>query len=319
MPEDNKNMDPYKVLGVAKGADDDTIKKAYRQLAKEFHPDRHAGDAKAADRFKEISAAYNLLGSTGSRRRFDAGEIDEWGSERRRGATSESAAGAYSRTADWGRGSTANGKGADAGTKARPSDGEDFFSEFFGKKRGQRKGPASRGMDQTYNLSIDFLTAIKGGTANLTLKNDRAISVKIPAGVKQGQQIRLKGQGAPSARGGEQGDALVCLDIEPHAYFSRDGDDIRLEVPVTLAEAVLGGKINVPTPWGSVSVTVPRGSNTGTVLRLKDKGVIIDGKPKGHTYLTLKIVLPQSQDAELEAFAKRWTAGQKVNVRGAFK
>jgi len=307
-------MDPYKVLGVSRGADEDEIKKAYRQLAKEFHPDRHPGDARAAERFKEISAAYSVLGNRASRSRFDLGEIDAWGTDRRRSATSESAAGAYSRTAGWHR--TGHDAGARTGTRV---ESDDFFSELFGKKRTSRKDGVSRGMDQTYTLTIPFLTAVTGGTETLTLKTGKSISVKIPKGVKDGQQIRLKGQGAPSTRGGKNGDALVTLTVENHPYFRRRGDDIHIDVPVTLPEAVLGGRINVATPWGSVSVAVPKGSNTGTVLRLKDKGIATESGPRGHAYLTLKIVLPPKPDAELEAFARRWKAGGQETVRDGLK
>lgn len=297
-------MDPYKVLGVGRGADEDEIKKAYRQLAKEFHPDRHPGDARAVERFKEISAAYSVLGNKANRSRFDLGEIDAWGTARR-SATSESAAGAYSRTAGWNRRD-------DAGrTRAEP---DDFFSELFGRKRGAGTA-ASRGMDQTYTITIPFLVAVIGGTETLALRTGKTISVKIPKGVRDGQQIRLKGQGAPAARGGESGDALVTLSVSSHPHFRRQGDDIHIDVPVSLPEAVLGGRITVPTPWGNVSVTVPKGSNTGTVLRLKDKGIATDSGPKGHAYLTLRIVLPEKPDAELEAFARRWSAGKRANVR----
>jgi DnaJ-class molecular chaperone len=304
-------MDPYKVLGVGRGADEDEIKKAYRQLAKEFHPDRHPGDAKAAERFKEISAAYSVLGNKASRGRFDLGEIDAWGTARR-SATSESAAGAYSRTAGWNR---APGRDDASDTSRTRTEPDDFFSELFGRKRGAGKAAASRGLDQTYTITIPFLTAVTGGTETLTLRTGKAISVKIPKGVRDGQQIRLKGQGAPSSRGGENGDALVTLSVADHPHFKRQGDDIHIDVPVTLPEAVLGGRITVPTPWGNVSVTVPKGSNTGTVLRLKDKGIATDSGPKGHAYLALRIVLPDKPDAELDAFAKRWKAGNQANVR----
>jgi len=278
-------MDPYKILGVSRQADGGAIKRAYRRLAKDCHPDRHPGDAAMAERFREIAAAYAILGDDEARRQFDAGEA----LRERPNATSQSAAGAYRRTAHWGK-------------DERPDDRP--FAEFFGK--GRRGASRSRGLDQTYDLTIDFLTALDGGSALLALRDGRSVSVAIPKAVEAGSQLRLKGQGAPVEKG-ENGDALVTLHVTPHERFRRDGKDLHLDVPITVRDAVLGGRIMVDMPGRHLAVTVPKGANTGTRLRLKGKGAApAEGVP-GDAYLTLLVMLPKG-DAEFEAFVRKWSS-----------
>ncbi|HUN52435.1 MAG TPA: J domain-containing protein [Candidatus Sulfotelmatobacter sp.] len=292
--------DPYSVLGVARDATQDEIKKAYRKLAKQLHPDKNAGNTRIAERFKEVSAAHHILGDEKLRARFDRGEIDASGTER--GPT----AGFHRAYANAGR-TTA---GFDPGPGA-----EDIFADLFGSFRrgGGQRGFRARGADLKYALTVSFLEAARGGTKRLNLPGGKTLDVKIPAGIEEGQQIRLKGQGEPGEGGGAAGDALIEVQIEPHPFFVRKGHDVQVELPVGLGEAVLGGKIEVPTIDGMVSLTVPKGSNTGSTLRLKGKGIAdraAAGK-RGDQYVKLKIVLPEAPDAELERFVKGWNGSSK--------
>lgn len=298
--------DPYSVLGVARGASQDDIKKSYRKLAKALHPDRHPGDTATADRFKEVSAAYDLLGDAEKRARFDRGEIDAEGQER---GPRFHHAGAGGAAGD----DMFNGGFGFGG--AGPRGFEDIVGDLFGGMRGGRA--QARGRDRKYSLQIEFLEAARGGSRRLTLPGGKPLDVRIPAGIEDGQQIRLKGQGDPGANGTD-GDALIEVTVRPHPFFRREGLDIHMELPVSLAEAVLGGKVMAPTVHGDVSVTVPKGSNTGRTLRLKGKG-IRKGGTEGDQYVKLKLVLPDGEDPELEAFVKGWSRGQGHDPRGAMK
>ena len=301
--------DPYSVLGVARNATQDEIKKAYRKLAKQLHPDKNAGNARIAERFKEVSAAHHILGDEKLRARFDRGEIDAAGAER------GPAAGYHRAYANAGRGAGFESGPAGAGPGA-----DDIFADLFGAfRRGGARNFRARGADLKYGLTVSFLEAVRGGTRRLSLPGGKTLDVKIPAGIEEGQQIRLKGQGEPGDGGAPAGDALIEVQIEAHPFFVRNGRDIQVELPVGLAEAVLGGKIEVPTIDGMVTLTVPKGSNTGSTLRLKGKGVAdrADGK-RGDQYVKLKIVLPDAADAELERFAKSWTGGRNDHLRDHF-
>ena len=299
--------DPYQVLGVGRGASAEEIKAAYRKLAKSLHPDLNPGNKKIEERFKDVSAAYDLLSDADKKRRFDAGEIDPSGAERPQHA--------YYRTYADGR----------RGGKYRENMGaegfgfEDLISDLFrgtGARapggrggRGPGGGPqagSAGSQDVSYTLSVPFVDAARGGSMRLTLAGGRTLDVTIPAGMKDGETLRLKGQGAASP-GGAPGDALVELRIEPHPHFRREGFDIVLDVPVTLQEAVLGAKIEVPTIDGRVTVTVPKGANTGTRLRLKEKGAR-DRKTgtRGDQYIVLKLALPEDGDDALTKFAESW-------------
>jgi DnaJ-class molecular chaperone len=282
--------DPYTILGVKKDASQDEIQKAYRRLAKKLHPDLNPGDRGAEERFKEISAAYDLLGDQDKRARFDRGEIDASGMERPQQR--------YYR--DFAEG---GGYASDAGF-ADFAGMDDVLSQIF--TREGRTAVRMRGADAHYRLELEFLDAINGGKRQITLPDGLVLDLNIPPGTRDGQTLRLRGKGKPGMGGGPPGDALVEIEVRPHRLFTRKGDNIHLDLPISLDEAVLGGKVKVPTPWGSVSMTVPKWANTGTVLRLKGKGVLrIDGS-RGDEFVTLKVMLPEKPDPELENFVARW-------------
>jgi DnaJ-class molecular chaperone len=292
--------DPYSILGVAKTASADELKKAYRRLAKKHHPDLNPGNAESASRFKEISGAYDLLSDAEKRARFDRGEIDAAGQER--------ADASFYRAHAGGPGGAKYRSGADF-------DPSDIFADLFA--RGGRGGGGAefrmRGSDLSYALTVDFIEAAKGGSKRLSFSDGRTLDVNVPPGSESGQVLRLRGQGQPGMGGGPAGDALIEITVAPHAFFKRDGLNVLVEVPVTLSEAVAGAKITVPTIEGPVSMTVPAGSNTGTKLRLRGRG--IKGAVAGDQYITLKVVLPREQDAALQDFVKTWPA-RDYDVRG---
>jgi DnaJ-class molecular chaperone len=283
--------DPYTVLGVEKGASQDEIQKAYRRLAKKLHPDLNPGNKRAEDQFKEVSVAYDVLGDPDKRARFDRGEIDATGAERPKQHF-------YRDFADSG-----SPYASDAGF-ADFAGSEDILSEIFG--RAGRTTMRMRGPDVHYRLDLDFLDAINGGKRQITLPDGSVLDVNIPPGTRDGQILRLRGKGRPGVGGGPPGDALIEVEVRPHRFFTRKGDDIHVELPVSLSEAVLGGKVEVPTPSGAVTMTVPKWANTGTVLRLRGKGVPrVDGS-RGDELVTLRVVLPEKPDPELEKFVAHW-------------
>ncbi|WP_114394730.1 DnaJ C-terminal domain-containing protein [Oleisolibacter albus] len=301
---DVKSTDPYDVLGVARTADAAAIKTAYRKLAKRWHPDLNPGDAAAAERFKQISAAYDLLSDPEKKTRFDRGEIDASGQE-------QAPRGFYRDFAE-GPGGTAYGS-------EQPVFDEDLFADLFGGLGAGPRGAGGhrhrRGADVSYSLRIDFLDAVNGARRRLTLPDGRALEVTIPPGTQDRQTLRLKGQGQPGLGGGPAGDAYVEVHVQPHAWFTRKDSDIHLDLPVSLTEAVLGGKVPVPTISGEVMLTIPRGSNTGTVLRLRGRGVPGRGTdPAGDQYVRLKVLLPEGEDADLARFVEGW-AGRTYDVR----
>lgn len=305
--------DPYKVLGVAREASTDDIRKAYRKLAKEFHPDLHPGDRAAEERFKAVAAAHDLLGDPDKRARFDSGEIDAGGQERPEQKY-------YRHYADAGAGHPYHSNEGFADF----ADIGDVFSDLFGHARGAGRagGDESRGTfrvrggDARYSFAIDFLEAVNGAKRRISLPDGATLDLTIPAGVRDGQVLRLKGKGMAGIGGGPSGDALVEVHVRPHKLFRREGDDIHIELPITLAEAVRGAKIEVPTTSGPVTMTVPKRANGGTRLRLKGKGVAT-GKSGGHgdQYVTLKIALPDKPDDELAAFLARWESENPYNPR----
>lgn len=288
-----KVKDPYDILGVARTATSDDIQKAYRRLAKKLHPDLNPGDKKAEERFKELSLANDILSDETKRKKFDRGEIDALGAETPRQqyykdyASRAGADHAYQNPSGF-----ADFAGAD-----------DVFAELF--RRQAQQARRAKGADAHYRLSVEFLDAITGATRRLTLPDGGTLDVTIPPGIQEGQTLRLRGKGMPSAGEGEAGDALVEVTIRPHRFFTRVDDDIHVELPVTLAEAFLGASIKVPTPSGSVMLKVPKGSNTGTVLRLKGKGVARRAGA-GDELVRLKVVLPSGPDPELETFLNKW-------------
>ncbi|GGC49159.1 DnaJ C-terminal domain-containing protein [Chelatococcus reniformis] len=294
------DADPYELLGVARDASQKDIQQAFRQLAKKLHPDLNPGDKDAQGKFQAAAAAYDILGDEDKRGRYDRGEIDASGAERPQRRY-------YRDFADAGEATGAYGSGAGY---ADMGDADDILASFFARGGG-RRGFRMRGRDRHYHLDVDFLDAVNGATRRIVLPDGAALDVTIPGGSEDGQTLRLKGKGEPAPEGGEAGDALIEIAVKPHPRFTRDGDHIRLEVPISLVEAVLGGKVTVPTPTGAVSVTIPKGSNTGRVLRLKGKGVA----GRGDEYLTLRVMLPDAPDPELEAFAEGWAAGKAHNPR----
>ena len=295
--------DPYETLAVERSASPDVIQKAYRRLAKKLHPDLNPGNKESEERFKEVSDAYDLLSDAGKRARYDRGEIDASGAEKPRqhfyrDFASEAPPGHayenYSGFADF-------------------ADSDDILSELL--RRRSNVHVRARGSDVRYELPIEFLDAVTGAVKRLTLPEGGTLDVTIPAGIQNGQVLRLRGKGRPGLGEGEPGDALVEITIKPHSLFTREGNDIYTDLPITLSEAVLGGRVNVPTPTGSVTMTVPKGSNTGTVLRLRGKGVLRRDGGHGDELVRLKVMLPERPDAELEAFVAGWQGGKAYDPR----
>jgi DnaJ-class molecular chaperone len=289
--------DPYELLGVKKDASADEIQKAYRGLAKKLHPDLNPGNKNAEEQFKDVSAAYALLSDPEKRARFDRGEIDASGQERPQQRY-------YRDFADAG---ASHNYTNDAGF-ADFAD-EDLLSELFGR-RGRGANLRMRGSDAHYRLEVDFLDAINGAKQQITLPEGQALEVTIPPGTRDGQVLRLRGKGRPGIGGGAPGDALIEIAVRPHPLFVRKGDDVHVELPIPLDQAVLGGRVTVPTPSGPVAMTVPKWSNTGTVLRLKGKGAPRRGGAHGDEYVTLKVTLPDKPDPELEKLITQWRAAR---------
>ncbi|MBB4211773.1 DnaJ-class molecular chaperone [Rhodothalassium salexigens DSM 2132] len=323
-----KNL--YQILGVDRSASEAEIKSAYRKLAKELHPDRNPGDQKIADRFKEVSSAYAILGDKEKRPKYDRGEIDEQGQERAAAGFGARSRGPYGGAAGFG-GAGARGFGGDdfrgfaGGTYDETVGGEDvedLFADLFGFSRGRtqqnRAKQPQKGADQTYRLSVSFSDAARGGTKRVTLTTGRTLDVRIPAGVTDGQTIRLTGQGRPGRDGGPAGDALVRVEVAEHPYFTRDDKDVYLDLPIRVDEAVRGAKIKVPTLDGPVTITVPKGSSSGRKLRLKGKGVGGEGE-RGDQYVVLKIVLPDTPDPALEEAIEDWARHHSYPVRDHLK
>jgi DnaJ-class molecular chaperone len=298
---------------VAKSASAEDIAKAYRKLAKKLHPDLNPGDKTAEEKFKQITAAYDILGDEDKRRRYDLGEIDASGQERpqqryyREYAGGEDGA-RYRSTAGY----------EDLGAFS------DLFGDIFnrgGAGAGMRGGRSfsMRGQDAQYRLEIDFLEAVNGAKKRITLPDGGTLDVTIPAGVEEGQVMRLKGKGMPGLGEGEPGDALVEILVRPHAVFKREGADILVEVPITFDEAVLGGKVEVPTITGNVFATVPPNSNSGKTLRLKGRGIKGKGGKHGDELVKLTVVMPEQANEELKDFAESWRAKHAYDPRRKMK
>jgi DnaJ-class molecular chaperone len=291
--------DPYQVLGVAKAASADDIKKAYRKLAKALHPDLHPGNAKKAEQFSEVSAAYDFLSDADKRARYDRGEIDA------SGAATQPRGSYYSQA---GRG--------DAGRKYQSRfkmddmfSGDDIFSDLFGRGRaGGAGGGVFQGEDMNYTLPVGFREAAIGAKKTVRLASGKTLDLTIPPGTTDGQKLRLKGQGQPGERGAAAGDAFVEIKVEADPLFTRKGNDIHSEVKVPLRDAVLGGSISVETLDGAVSMKVPKGTNSGATLRLKGKGVPAPkGDARGDQFVRLLVSLPDDESLRrvLEDWAKQ--------------
>lgn len=278
--------DPYETLGVRRGDSEDTIRKAYRKLAKRHHPDLNPDKPDAMDRFKAINAANQILSDPEQRARFDRGEINADGTEKR-----------PERPTHRQREAHANAGYANAGQGFGGEDFDEIFGSAFGAAR---RGPA-KGADAHYSLTVDFRDAANGIVRRLTLPDGRTLDVTIPAGLQDGHSMRLKGQGNPGRGGGASGDAIVEISVAPHRYFRREGNDVLLTLPVTLKEAVLGASVEVPTVKGRLRLTVPAHSATGTKLRLSGRGIA-----GGHQIVELKVMLPPQPEPALDAFLADW-------------
>lgn len=299
--------DPYATLGVARGASEADIKKAYRKLAKELHPDRNKDNPKAAERFSEVTQAYDLLTDKDKRARFDRGEIDADGNPT---APFGFGGGAGGGSAGFRPGGAQFDFGGDAGGI------DDIFEGLFGQRTqrggggfssgfGFNRGPKPKGANVAYRLVVPFVDAAALKPQRITLADGATIDLKLPVGVDSGTQMRLAGKG--QAGPGGNGDAIVTIEVQPHRFFTRDGNDVRLDLPITLKEAVLGGKVRAPTVDGAVNLTIAKGSTSGKVLRLKGKGFHKKGGGRGDQLVTLIIDVP-ADDAALTQFVESWTA-----------
>ncbi|WP_306250959.1 J domain-containing protein [Parvularcula sp. IMCC14364] len=309
--------DPYSVLGVSKSADEKTIRDAYRQLAKKYHPDRNPDNKQAEDKFKAASAAFDIVGDKEKRAKYDRGEIGPDGNPR----------GPFAGGGGWQGGARGGphqanggyGPGAGQGRHQGYDDIGDIFSDIFGGGAGRGQGPM-QGRDVRYRMDVEFAEAATGVTKRVTMPDGKTLNVTIPEGLRDGQTLRLRGQGEPGFKGGPAGDVYVEVTVRPHRFFEVEGDNVMLEVPVTLSEAVLGAKIVVPTVHGDVSVGVPRGTSSGASLRLKGKG--LKNAKTGNTgdqIVRLKIVLPETTDEEFEQFIASWQGDKDQNPRARMK
>ena len=303
--------DLYSVLSVPKTASAEDITKAYRKLAKKLHPDLNPGDKAAEEKFKKVTAAYDILGDAEKRGRYDRGEIDASGQETPQQRYYREYA------------------GGEDGARYRSTAGfedigafSDLFGDLFGERGGMRGGRGARfsmrGSDAQYRLDVDFLDAVNCTKTRITLPDGGTLDVTIPPGVADGQVLRLRGKGNPGIGEGEPGDALIEIHVRPHPVFKREGNDIVLEVPITFDEAVLGGKIEVPTIGGRVFATVPPGSNTGQTLRLKGRGIKTKGSA-GDQLVKLSIILPDRIDDDLKRFAETWREAHRYDPRRKLK
>ncbi|SFB48254.1 DnaJ-class molecular chaperone with C-terminal Zn finger domain [Rhizobium sp. NFR07] len=298
-------QDPYEILGVKRDASQKDIQNAFRKLAKKHHPDLNPGDTKAEDLFKEISAANEVLGDPDKRARFDRGEIDINGTERAPHPQYRQYADAgeeiYFDEADFARhfGGQQFGREQFGGF-------EDIFASFMSRRGGGasqfRSQGETKGADARYTMEIGFLDAVNGTSTAVSLGPGASLDVKIPAGTQDGQILRLRGKGAKASGNVPNGDALIEVRVKPHPFFVRDGDNIRIEVPVTIREAVLGAKVKVPTPTGYVNLSLKPNTNAGTVLRVKGKGVPTAGGNYGDLLVSIRLVLPEKPDPDLAAF-----------------
>ena len=309
-------LDLYQRLGLKRGASEAEIKKAYRSLAKQLHPDRNKDNPQAAERFAEVTRAYDLLSDKDKRAQYDRGEIDEDGNPKMPfGAGFGGRPGGGGASPGAGQGGF-EGFSGDFGDAA---DLSDLFEGLFGGgARGGRAGPGGfggfrqrsrqpqKGADVAYRLTVPFVDAARLSPQRITLADGKTIDLKLPKGVDEGTKIRLAGKGQPGPGG--NGDAIVTISVQPHPFFRREGDNIRLDLPVTLKEAVLGSKVKVPTPEGPVMMTIPKGSSSGRVLRLKGRGFTGKNGTRGDELVTIQVDVP-SGDKELEAFAEKWDGG----------
>ncbi len=295
-------------LGVSRTASADEIRKAFRKLAKQHHPDQNPGNKASEEKFKRVSAAFDILGDPDKRKKFDAGEIDADGRETMRGF---GGAGGPFRGGGGFQGFQGGGfeggsfRGGAGGFEG--ADFSDILSEMFGGRAGGgRAGFQSRGSDVRARLEIDLEEAIAGAKKRIAFSDGRTLDVTIPKGAHDGQVLRLKGQGSPGRAG--PGDALIELALRPHPLYRREGEALVMDLPVSAPDAILGGKVTAPTPDGPVTLSIPKGSNSGQTLRLKGKGMSDAHGRRGDLLARLVVTLPDTIDPELEAFAETWRA-----------
>ncbi|WP_091741828.1 DnaJ C-terminal domain-containing protein [Phenylobacterium immobile] len=297
--------DPYQELGVSRTASADEVRKAFRKLAKQFHPDANPGDKASEERFKQISAAFDIVGDAEKRKKFDAGEIDADGRERAQGF----GGGAGGGQGPWGQ----RGGGREA--QFDGVDLNDILGDMFGRRGGSGGGMgggpgggfggfSQKGADVRARVEIDLEDAIRGAKKRIAFSDGRTIEVTIPKGAQEGQTLRLKGQGEGGRAG--PGDALIEIAIAPHPIFKREGESLVMEAPITVYDAVLGGKVEVATPDGPVTLTVPKGATSGMRMRLKGRGLSDAKGHRGDLFARLLIAMPDKPDPEIEAFAQRW-------------
>jgi DnaJ-class molecular chaperone len=307
--------DPYEILGIPKTAGGEDVKRAFRRLAKKFHPDQNKSDPKAKEKFAEANAAYEILGDEKKRRQFDRGEIDAEGKPRFQGF--EGFGGGPGGRSGFEHFEFSMGPG---GSRRGGFDPSDIISDLFGglgggtrNRAGAQRPQPARGEDVAASVTVSLVEAVKGTNVRVDLPTGRTLDVAVPAGISDGKQIRLKGQGHPSASGGPKGDAIVTVRLAKHPHLTVEGRDLRLDLPVTLYEAVLGAKITVPTLEGAVELMIPAGSNGGRTLRLRGKG--LPGAPTGDLLVSLKIVLPATADPELQTLMRRWSVDKPYDPR----
>ncbi|MFT8718716.1 DnaJ C-terminal domain-containing protein [Acetobacter sp.] len=289
--------DPYQVLGVARTASQDEIRKAYRKLAKKYHPDLNPGDKAAEEKFKAVSLANDILSDENQRGRYDRGEIDAAGQER-----APPGYGAHGGYSDFGGGAG----GFQGGAGFSPEDLSDLFGGMFGNRGGGARRPSGprAGQDKSYNLTVPFVDSVLGGTSRVSLPGGATLDVRIPPGIESGQVLRLRGKGGEGVQGGPPGDALITVTVQSDPKYTREGRDLRQTLPIDLKTAVLGGPITVPTPSGSVRMNVPPDSDTGSVLRLRGRGVKEHGKHEaGNLYVKLEVHIGKADEA-LKAFLR---------------
>ncbi|MGB6397934.1 MAG: DnaJ C-terminal domain-containing protein [Bradyrhizobium sp.] len=316
--------DPYEVLGVPRGASAAAIKSAYRKLAKKHHPDNNKNDSKAAARFSEINSANEIIGDEDKRKQFDRGEIDADGKPRFQGFPGGDPRG---RAGSPGGGFETYSFRSGGGPGGAGGAGfEDILNSMFGGAagRGARSGRGSPfefetggiglDLDLSVAMTVSLEEAVNGAQKRVRLPSGKELNVKIPAGVVAGQQIRLKGQGE-TAPGHPPGDILITVSIAPHAIFKVDGSDLKVDLPITLYEAVLGGKVRVPTLGNAVELSIPKNTSSGRTFRLKGKGLPKTGGGTGDLLATTRIMLPDGNDAELEALMQKWRDGHPYNPR----
>jgi DnaJ-class molecular chaperone len=314
--------DPYEVLGVPRGASAAAIKSAYRKLAKKHHPDNNKNDPKSAARFSEINSANEIIGDEDKRKQFDRGEIDADGKPRFQGfpGGDPRARGGGFETHTFRTGGAGPGGVGGGGF-------EDILNSMFGgaAARGARPGAGGSSfefdtggivldLDLSVAMTVSLEESVKGVEKRVRLPTGKELNVKIPAGVAAGQQIRLKGQGE-TAPGHRPGDLLITVNIAPHPFFKVDGSDLRVDLPITLYEAVLGGKVRVPTLGSAVELSIPKNTSSGRTFRLKGKGLPKASGGTGDLFVTTRIMLPDGNDAELEALMQKWRDGHPYNPR----